>query len=168
MWDFSTESPHFNTLSIWDKRHRWKSRSTSKRWYVSSIATVRTGWKVVVRLYGTLLLLAKCPRPPGRWENHHTKDQSTIHQFGKKVLPGIFLGHELIAGGIWKGDILIADLEDLENLDASDIYPRRIKAKRYWSLKKMMNSYSQSQMVQQNCQEETTISEYPLKGRNNL
>ena len=52
-----------------------------------------------------------------------------IHQFGKKVLPGIFLGYELIAGGIWKGDILTADLEDLEKLDASDIYSRRINAK---------------------------------------
>ena len=69
MWDFITESPHFNTSSIWDKRHRWKSRSTSKRRYVSSIATVRTGWKVVVRLYGMLLLSARCPRPPERWEN---------------------------------------------------------------------------------------------------
>ena len=29
----------------------------------------------------------------------------------------------------WKGDILRADLEDLEKLDASDIYPRRIKEK---------------------------------------
>ena len=28
------------------------------------------------------------------------KDQMRIHQFGKKVLPGIFLGYELIAGGI--------------------------------------------------------------------
>ena len=43
-----------------------------------------------------------------------------IHQFGKKVLPEIFLGCELIAEGIWKGDILIADLEDLEMMDASD------------------------------------------------
>ena len=43
------------------------------------------------------------------------KDQSRIHQFGKKVLPGIFLGSELVAEGIWKGDIHIADLEDLEN-----------------------------------------------------
>ena len=40
-----------------------------------------------------------------------TRDLSRIHQFGKKVLPGIFLGYELIAGGIWKGDFLIADLE---------------------------------------------------------
>ena len=31
------------------------------------------------------------------------KDQSRIHQFGKKVLPGLFLGNALYAGGIWKG-----------------------------------------------------------------
>ena len=40
------------------------------------------------------------------------KDQSRIHQFGKKVLPRLFLGYALYAGGIWKGDVLIADLED--------------------------------------------------------
>ena len=34
------------------------------------------------------------------------KDQSRIHQFGKKVLPGLFLGYALYAGGIWKGDVL--------------------------------------------------------------
>ena len=26
------------------------------------------------------------------------RDQSRLHQFGKKVLPGIFVGYELIAG----------------------------------------------------------------------
>ena len=57
------------------------------------------------------------------------KDRQRIHQFGKRVPPGIFLVHELIAGGILKGDILIDDLEDWETLDASDIYPQRIKAK---------------------------------------
>ena len=57
------------------------------------------------------------------------RDQARIHQFGRKVLPGIFLGYELVARRIWKGDILTADLEDLEELDASEIYPRRINAK---------------------------------------
>ena len=28
------------------------------------------------------------------------KDQSRIHQFGKNVLPGLFLGYALYAGGI--------------------------------------------------------------------
>ena len=49
------------------------------------------------------------------------KDQSRIHQFGKKVLPGLFLGYALYARGIWKGDVLIADLEELETMDASEI-----------------------------------------------
>ena len=44
------------------------------------------------------------------------KDQSRIHQFGKKVLPGLFFGYALHAGGIWKGDVLVADLEELETM----------------------------------------------------
>ena len=50
------------------------------------------------------------------------KDQSRIHQFGKKVLPGLFLGYALYAGGIWQGDMLVADIEELETMDASEIY----------------------------------------------
>ena len=57
------------------------------------------------------------------------EDQSRIHQFGKKVLPGLFLGYALHAGGIWKGDVLIADLEELETMDASEIYSKRLNAK---------------------------------------
>ena len=57
------------------------------------------------------------------------KDQSRIHQFGKKVLPGLFLGYALYAGRIWKGDILVADIEELETMDASEIYSKRLNAK---------------------------------------
>ena len=75
-----------------------------------------------------LLLSAKCSRPlladrktpnerrfgePFQWpviplgamvEYHpiSARDFSIIHQFGKKVLPGIFLGYELIAGKFGK------------------------------------------------------------------
>ena len=57
------------------------------------------------------------------------KDQSRIHQFGKKVLSWLFLGYALYAGGIWKGDVLVADLEELETMDASEIYSKRLNAK---------------------------------------
>ena len=71
---------------------------------------------------------------------HHSispRDQARIHQFDKKISPGILLGYELVAGRIWKGDILTADLEDLENLDdAKEILIRQ----------KMMNSFSHSQV----------------------
>ena len=54
-------------------------------------------------------------------EYHPTsaKDLSRLHQFGAKVLPGVFLGFVLYAGGIWKGDIMIADIQELEEMDAS-------------------------------------------------
>ena len=55
------------------------------------------------------------------------KDQCRLHQFGAKVLPGIFLGYALYAGGIWKGDIMVADTEELE--DASELHARRLNAK---------------------------------------
>ena len=57
------------------------------------------------------------------------KDQSRIHQFGKKILPGLFLGYALYAGAIWKGDIMVADIEELETMDASEIYSKRLNAK---------------------------------------
>ena len=58
------------------------------------------------------------------------KDQSKIHQFGKKVLPGLFLGYALYAEGLWKGDILVADIEELETMDASEIYSKDLMRKR--------------------------------------
>ena len=69
-------------------------------------------------------------------EYHPTtaKDQSRIHQFGKKVLPGLFLGYALYAGGIWKGDVLIADLEELETERGDISQTRRIHfSNRRWT-----------------------------------
>ena len=63
--------------------------------------------------------------PFGAMFEYHTisaKDLSRLHQFGKKVLPGKFLGYVLYAVGIWKGDILLADREELEKMDASGIH----------------------------------------------
>ena len=48
------------------------------------------------------------------------KDQSRIHQFGKKVLPGLFLGYALYVGRIWKGDTLVADIESCKGSHFSD------------------------------------------------
>ena len=43
------------------------------------------------------------------------KDSATFQQFGKKVLSGIFYGLR------WKGDILPADVEELQQNDASEV-----------------------------------------------
>ena len=57
------------------------------------------------------------------------KDLSRLHQFGPKVLPGTFLSNVVCAGGIWKGDIVVADIEELEEMDASEFNARRLNAK---------------------------------------
>ena len=36
---------------------------------------------------------------------------------------------QLYAGRIWKGDVLVADIEELETMDASEIYSKRLNAK---------------------------------------
>ena len=41
----------------------------------------------------------------------------------------LFLGYSLYAGGTWKGDIMVADVEELETVDASEIYSKRLNAK---------------------------------------
>ena len=107
----------------------------------------RIPWNVtaICEIFETDCLMGK-HRPKGVLVNHFkgpmipfgslvenrpisTKDQSRIHQFGKKVLPGIFLGYVLHVGRIWKGDILVVDLEELEEMDASEIHAKRLNAK---------------------------------------
>ena len=56
---------------------------------------------------------------------------------GEKGLPGIFLGYAMIAEKFWKGDSLIADIEELENMDASEIYLRRFDAKEVLDITKV-------------------------------
>ena len=35
-----------------------------------------------------------------------------------------------VRGGIWKGDVLIADLEELETMDALEIYSKRLSMRK--------------------------------------
>ena len=70
--------------------------------------------------------------PFGAMVEYHpisAKDQSRLHQFGAKVLPGTFLGYARYAARIWKGDIMVADIQELDEMDASELYARRLNAK---------------------------------------
>ena len=70
--------------------------------------------------------------PFGAMVEYHpisTKDRPRPHQSGAKVLPGIFLGYALYAERIWRRDILVADIEELRRMDASEIHERRLNAK---------------------------------------
>ena len=70
--------------------------------------------------------------PFGAMVEYHpisAKDMSRLHQFGPKVLPVVFLGYALHAGRIWKGDNIVADIAELEQMDVSELHARRLNAK---------------------------------------
>ena len=94
-----------------------------------------------------------------------TRDQNRRHQYGKKVLAGIFLGYALLAGENLERDILIGDVEELET---QTFFHDGSMRKKCLSHKREKNSFSHLQMVQQNCLEEPTNSENPFKGENIL
>ena len=103
------------------------------------------------------------------------KDQSRIHQFGKKVLPGLFFGYALYAGGIWKGDVLVAYIEELETMDASEIYSKRHNAKEVIFPKEKGEFIFQSQTDEpnpfgrdQDLRTSTSIRQRPIRGESHL
>ena len=76
-------------------------------------------------LYGPVI-------PFGAMAEYHpisAEDLSRLHQFGAKVLPGKFRGYAVKAVRIWKGDILIAEIEELKQMDASEIHARRLNSR---------------------------------------
>ena len=116
-WNHCTSTPH-----IGDQRYCRKSSAQSKRRHFCRVVPIRSGWKLVGRFHGMLFLSAKRSRSHVWWEDTYerrfgkpfegpiipcgslveyypftAKGQSRI-QFGKKVLPGLFLGYALYAG----------------------------------------------------------------------
>ena len=56
----------------------------------------------------------------------------------------------MYAGEIWKGDIMVADIEELETMDALEIYSKRLNATEVTFHKENGNSFFQSQMDESN------------------
>ena len=70
--------------------------------------------------------------PVGLMIEYHpifAQELSKLHQFGEKVLLVICLRYAFVARRIWKIDILVADIEDLENMDPSEIHAKRLNVK---------------------------------------
>ena len=53
-------------------------------------------------------------------------------------------------GGIWKGDVLVEDLEELETMDASEIYSKRLNAKEVIFHQKGEFTFSNSRWTNRN------------------
>ena len=57
------------------------------------------------------------------------KDQSRIHQFWKESLTWIVPWIRSVRGWKLESDIMVADIEELETMDASEIHSKRLNAK---------------------------------------
>ena len=66
-----------------------------------------------------------------RSENRISSDisQTSGEAFGKQVLSGIFFRYPVYAGGSWKRDLLVADVDELQKNDASEVYLISVKTK---------------------------------------
>ena len=132
-----------------------QSAEWNERRYICGTVATRSGQWTVGRFHGMLYLSAKHSRSLIWWENTIWEAvRSTIqrpsysawsngrvsHHFLRKTYRGYInlvqkscqvysLGYALHAEGIWKGDILIADNEELAQMDASEIHARRLTAK---------------------------------------
>ena len=149
-WNHCTSTPHRSeTNGIAERAVRRVKEGTSAILLQSGLDE-----KLVGRFYGMLYLSAKNVTdllsdgktpyerrfgvpfegpviPFGATVEYHpisAKDISRLHQFGPKVLPGKFLGYVLYAGGNPER-IMVADIEELEKMDASEIYAKRLNAK---------------------------------------
>ena len=62
------------------------------------------------------------------------KDKHRLHQFGKKMVPGIFMECVLHTVGAWTSDLLISDWEDIENHTAATLTSKGSSRKKMESL----------------------------------
>ena len=149
------ESLYVDTTQIGNKCVCWKSSAQRKRRHLCSIVAIRSGWKLMGRFYGQIPWNVKpiCEtfkiyylmgrRLVRDVLGNHSKDRlfhlvhwlSITVSLRKTSQESINLEKSYtwivswIRFGIWKGDLLDADIEELETMDASEIYSKRLNAK---------------------------------------
>ena len=110
-------------------------------WHCCNQVWVKSGGRIPCYCYlrniQDLLSDGKTPYERRFWENYLTDQFSPfgamveyhIYLVLKSCQVHMFLGYVLYAGGIRKGNIMVADIEDLAQMDASELHARRLNAK---------------------------------------
>ena len=127
-WRSFLESLYVDTTQIGNKWDCRESSAQSESRHLCCIVAIRSEWKLVGRFHGSVTAICETFKISFLMGRHHTegrfgepfngpiipfgslvecylsaKDQSRIHQFGKKVFPGLFLGYALYAWRISEG-----------------------------------------------------------------
>ena len=97
------------------------------------------------------------------------KGQTRLNQFGEKVLPGISLRYALISGGESGKEVFwLQTVMSWETQTRQKAVLEGSMQNKYSRQRRVIFSYSQSQMEQQNCLEEIMKSENLHHGGINL
>ena len=142
-WNQCTSTPHRSeTNGIAERAVRILKEGTLQ--YCCNQVWMKNGGRI------TWNVTAICETFKAMVEYHpiSAKDISRLHQFGPNVLPSTFLEYVLSAGEIWEGDTMVADIEELEEMDASEIYAKRLHAKEVLTPISGENSYPQSKFLE--------------------
>ena len=157
---------YVNATQIGNKWDCRKSSAQSERRDICGIVAIRSGWKMVMECYTYLRnvqdLLSDWKTSNERRfgmllstdQQYHLVQRSIITLFLRKtyrdcinlvqkscqVFSSVMFCTREVSG---KGDILIADIEELEQMDASEIHARRLNAKEVSTPWKMKKSYFQ-------------------------
>ena len=170
--DLRWESLYICTSSVWDEWCCRKGSKEDQRLDFNILLAVRTRWTMAGRSTRIFFLFAQCSRFFVRWRNTtwtamleiepiivvleqksnidriSTKDEARLRQFGNKVFSGTFMVYALHAGGSWKWDILVADVDELHESAASEVFVKRINANAVFSCrKKKAHSYSHAYTI---------------------
>ena len=181
------ESSNLNTSSIRDKWHCWKSRTKSERRNVSSIATVTIGWNGGLILWNAV---ANCELSKTSWQTgkapyerrfgepfkgpiipfeqclniirfQHVINQDFIN-LASTFYQESFLGMHWSRREFGKGIFWLRIWKNWKSGTHQKFILGESTRKKYSYHRREKNSYSQLQVVKQNCQEVTTNSEKPL------
>ena len=145
-WNHRTLTPHRSETNCIAA-----SGMQKRRRYVCCAFATRLGWNMVWWFYGMLLLSAKCSRLLGRWENSSCKairrtiqrpsdsfwcNGWTLPLFCTRPVKATKFDKKILLEMFWKRYILVANIEEVENMDASEFHPRRINAKEVFTPQK--------------------------------
>ena len=107
-WNHCTSTPQRSETNGRAERAVCRVKKKERLQYCCNRVSMTVGGQIswnAIPICETFKISCLMGRPHMRVEYYPitAKDQSKIHQFGKKVLPGLFLGDALYAGGIWEG-----------------------------------------------------------------
>ena len=140
------------------QKTQWRSRTSCRKfWWLDNSRSQGSQWTLGISKQSSI-------RSRGSLVEYYpisAKDQSRIHQLGKKVLPGLFLGYALFAWEFGRVTLWLQTLRSWRRWTHRKSTRKDSMRERWYFPKKKENLFFQSQMDESNFLEEIRTWEHP-------